>query len=609
LWEKNGLRHGEFDLYGGHHQTEDESKVTVHDMKWNSNSKVMAIEISERWADRDLSDQVFLLIVSRSNYKWYLKSKLPLRSRCVGLQWNSRRKYDLQYVSADGEFAFLSFKLEFQVGCYTAIHGHDSVLNTALAAVIDGSTLHCTPLSKYCTPPPMAHFQAQFSGVIVDVCFAPDIVCALVMNGRKYLAEAFAYNWDDGAVGDKILAAALENELSFPRLPHVEILADKSIKITFVSGSGKDTKLHEEIYSSSVKQESKCLPLEFGVALNWVKGQTKDQGKTTECLYFGFNNEVVYPATVPDHPALPADVQNVNRVIDFYGSDGQMHIAILTEGNQLFIDSGLVAENCTSLAYAGGFFLFTVMTQNMFDMLYLYPVGELLKAPAAVRISSYQVARQVKSSTGKDHSMRNIERGSDIICLTGQRLVMEMPRGNLEVIYPKLLMFYEIQRLIKKERNFMAAYKEIRRHKLDMNLIVDVCPKIFKEEVENGNIMKTFRKTDDINLILNSLEKEVSPDLSYITSSEELQTIKNFVELVSRPYGENKVNYICHLLRDSMNKEQDHFILSIIMTYTRQQPPQLEDALQLVQNLQKDEDELCDVIAAPHLNPVSSHRL
>lgn len=48
MWEKNGLRHGEFDLYGGHHQTEDESKVTVHDMKWNSNSKVMAIEISER---------------------------------------------------------------------------------------------------------------------------------------------------------------------------------------------------------------------------------------------------------------------------------------------------------------------------------------------------------------------------------------------------------------------------------------------------------------------------------------------------------------------------------------------------------------------------------
>jgi elongator complex protein 1 len=201
--------------------------------------------------------------------------------------------------------------------------------------------------------------------------------------------------------------------------------------------------------------------------------------------------------------------------------------------------------------------------------------------------------------------MRNVERGSDIISLSGQRLVMEMPRGNLEVIYPKLLLFHEMQRLIKKERNFMTAYKEIKRHKLDMNLIVDISPSIFKEEVANGNFLKAFKKTDDINLILNSLTKEVAPDLSYITSIEELQEIKNFIEVNSRPHGENKVDYICTLLREEMTKQQDFYILSIIMTYTRQQPPQLEAALQLVRELQKEEDELCDVIVAPHLNPQS----
>lgn len=182
---------------------------------------------------------------------------------------------------------------------------------------------------------------------------------------------------------------------------------------------------------------------------------------------------------------------------------------------------------------------------------------------------------------------------------------MEMPRGNLEVIYPKLLLFFEIQRLIKVERNFMTAYKEIKRHKLDMNLITDVSPIIFKEEVENGNFLKAFRKIDDINLILNSLTKEVAPDLSYINTIEELQQIKTIIETNSRPFGDNKVNFVCSLLRDKMKEEQDFFILSIIMTYTRQQPPQLEAALQLVRDLQKEEDELFDVIVAPHLNPQS----
>lgn len=182
---------------------------------------------------------------------------------------------------------------------------------------------------------------------------------------------------------------------------------------------------------------------------------------------------------------------------------------------------------------------------------------------------------------------------------------MEMPRGNLEVIYPKLLLFHEVQRLIRDKRDFMTAYKEIKRHKLDMNLITDVSPTVFKEEVENGNFLRAFRKTDDINLILNSLTKEVAPDLGYINSNEEFQQIKSQVEATSRPFGDNKVNMVCQVLRAKMTEEQDHFILSIIMTYTRQQPPQLEAALQLVRELQKEEDELCDVIVAPHLNPQS----
>ena len=216
------------------------------------------------------------------------------------------------------------------------------------------------------------------------------------------------------------------------------------------------------------------------------------------------------------------------------------------------------------------------------------------------------MAKLPKTSTGKDHRLRNVERGSDIVSLSDQRLVFELPRGNLEVVYPKLLLFHEIKRLIVEKRDFMAAYKEIRRHKLDLNLVTDTSPKVFAEEVLNGNFLKAFRKIEDINLILNALEKDLAKDLEYIYSTEELAEVKLAADAASKPYGSNKVNYVCAVLLKAMLEEQDHFILSIVMTYTRQQPPQLEKALELVQSLQKDEDELYDVVLAPHLNPASS---
>ena len=48
MWEKNGLRHGEFDIYNQNHETQiPEEKIEVQDIKWNSNSKIMAVEVSE----------------------------------------------------------------------------------------------------------------------------------------------------------------------------------------------------------------------------------------------------------------------------------------------------------------------------------------------------------------------------------------------------------------------------------------------------------------------------------------------------------------------------------------------------------------------------------
>jgi hypothetical protein len=47
MWEKNGLRHGEFDLHNSQDGQVDDTTTTVLNIKWNSNSKAVAIEVAQ----------------------------------------------------------------------------------------------------------------------------------------------------------------------------------------------------------------------------------------------------------------------------------------------------------------------------------------------------------------------------------------------------------------------------------------------------------------------------------------------------------------------------------------------------------------------------------
>ena len=48
MWEKNCLRHGEFDLYGPQHELQNEEDTEVLNLQWNNNSKLLAVEVAER---------------------------------------------------------------------------------------------------------------------------------------------------------------------------------------------------------------------------------------------------------------------------------------------------------------------------------------------------------------------------------------------------------------------------------------------------------------------------------------------------------------------------------------------------------------------------------
>ena len=524
----------------------------------------------------DRSGKSFVLLYTRSNYKWFLKGKLPIAQRTCLLQWSSKRKHELTLAFPSGLLTSLTFNVGFQLARYTAVPQGSALADKrayeALVVAQDGALLHCSPLSHQCPAPPMSTFQLKCPSTPLSVCpvSLPHHLLTLLGDGSVQL-------WGFQLDGGKVLATA--TPAASRSSGYVWDLRHR------VEPDGKTILLEwrESGEIRSFKCRFTAADEEQWRGATWGAGDSADPADEFESL-----------------PPFALGVGEVKR-LRLALADGPESYLSLNEGSELRWNEDVIAENCTSFAVSPQFVLFTTMTQGMFDMLHIYPLQDLSKV-------AFSMSRLPKSSTGKDHHLRNVERGSEIVCLADQRLVFELPRGNVEVIYPKLLLFHEMKRLVTVEKNFLQAYKEIRRHKLDMNLITDISFATFEEEVKNGNFLQRFRKVDDINLILNSLEAEVCGDLQYIYSPEALGEARQKMELAYRGHGSSKINYVCSLLRAAMEKERDHFILSIVMTYTRHQPAQLAAALELVRELQQDEDELCDVFVAPHLNPASTPR-
>ena len=78
-----------------------------------------------------------------------------------------------------------------------------------------------------------------------------------------------------------------------------------------------------------------------------------------------------------------------------------------------------------------------------------------------------------------DESIRRVERGSRIVTAIAAdtRLVLQMPRGNLETIHPRALVIAAIKKWLDALQ-YGAAFNIMRRHRIDMNLIVDHNPQV-----------------------------------------------------------------------------------------------------------------------------------
>jgi elongator complex protein 1 len=104
----------------------------------------------------------------------------------------------------------------------------------------------------------------------------------------------------------------------------------------------------------------------------------------------------------------------------------------------------------------------------------------------------------------KDERCRSIERGAKIVTVmpTTYSVVLQMPRGNLETIYPRALVLAAIRRSIEAER-YDEAFFACRNQRVDLNIIHDHDPERFMASLEK--IISQIKKIEHIDLLLAQL--------------------------------------------------------------------------------------------------------
>jgi elongator complex protein 1 len=85
---------------------------------------------------------------------------------------------------------------------------------------------------------------------------------------------------------------------------------------------------------------------------------------------------------------------------------------------------------------------------------------------------------------------------------TSLSLVLQMPRGNLETIWPRALVLAGIRKLIEK-KCYREAFLHCRKQRVDLNILYDHSPEQFMSSIEL--FIDQVQKVAYIDLFLSSL--------------------------------------------------------------------------------------------------------
>ncbi|KAG9294044.1 hypothetical protein G9A89_000666, partial [Geosiphon pyriformis] len=576
FFEKNGLRHGYFTL-------REKEKHRVIDLLWNCDSSILALLLGRKEYN---SQVVHVQLWSISNYHWYLKQEiLPVLSKSIiSIFWDNEIPLRLHYITEDGYYCH-----DYVWDTLTA--NKISKENAATVAVIDGSSLLVTPFRYINIPPPMCAFDIPLDRPAVDVSFSMenhgnDFAVLLATN------EISLFDWSSlfqglpmkpprllgtfKPLGQETVVSLRQiiwiNRKTVLCLESSPSCEDFIIKITLYFDEDGAPKIDSQIRCST---PGTILRLSTHTHLSEVFIESVE-GSIYKVL-FDQGIDQVNCIEIEPNPLIrfPECCEYISSTS--LGNEGSTNLLFigLSKGNKLYANDIILAADCTSFFIHNDFLVFTTSNQNVrFISLHL-------------ELSEFKPSEAIVEAF--DESRRRVERGAKIIIAShfDVSLVLQMPRGNLETIYPRAFVLGAVRQYIDR-LEYRSAFMICRKHKLDFNILYDHAPESFLEHIQE--FVAQVSEVEYLNLFLSNIRNQdvthsLYPQLSRLSSHK-------IREPLNSP---GKVNIICDTIRVVLEEvDQRRYIQSILTTYIQKTPPDLEAALNLLIQLKAQDHDFAE---------------
>ncbi|KAM0286066.1 hypothetical protein ACHAQH_001074 [Verticillium albo-atrum] len=558
FFERNGLRHGQFTLRSpdGH--------VTPHDriqLEWNADSMVLAVILGDK-----------VQLWTMGNYHWYLKQEIPHTAASPWLAWHPEKALRFALATTD---ILTSCEYTFTVARGSLVPPQDF----GAVAVVDGQTVKVTPIRTANVPPPMSLFELEVPSSIVEIIFNMDNTRLAVLHNKGL----DLYQWE--TKGDRALRPKQLGSTTFESLPGDAIsrvplqacfsapheicvlLFERELKIeTFDVSSSTSAFSLANVHELSDVEPISSISSHCGLSDAEAYAQDRS-GKL-----FSLSGTTGLMSLGRQLPAQLAWHQLVNIA--------ERSVAVgMTRNGHLYADSRLLAKNCTSFVVTNAHIIFTTNSHFVKFVHLLDP--EEMEVPG--------------DEPQTDERCRNIERGARLITAmpTNMSIVLQMPRGNLETIYPRAMVVAGIRRLVD-EKNYARAFSYCRTQRVDMNILYDHQPEQFLANV--GLFLEQLRDVTYIDLFLSSLREEDVTQTMYKDTKRTAAPVLDIIPeaLAGDQVSKSKVNKICSSILRSLESKKDTNLQNIITAHVCKVPPALDDGLTLVSGLMQEDEKLAE---------------
>lgn len=197
-----------------------------------------------------------------------------------------------------------------------------------------------------------------------------------------------------------------------------------------------------------------------------------------------------------------------------------------------------------------------------------------------------------------DERCRNIERGAKLVTAipTNMSVVLQMPRGNLETIYPRAMVLAGIRQLID-QKAYGKAFLHCRTQRVDMNILYDHNPGqflssiyLFLDQLNDVSYVDLFLaslREDDLTQTIYKDTKRTRPKTNLGISAKDGTT-------TASKAATSKVNLICDSILKTLQVRKDTNLQNIITANVCKNPPALDDGLLVVAELIQENETMAD---------------